>query len=120
MQLNNNNKQTLNSTSSKPENRTTKMHHKECQLMGITWLLARNRTAYIRTVTSVLRAKMMSEDGSDPRSCTLNSDGMPLAVDSAEISGSFVSTPIQAPLLYLGLVWLTLLYNLIMLVSTTQ
>lgn len=110
-----NNKETLNS--SKPENRTTKMHHKECQLMGLTWLLAKNRTAYIRTVTSVLRAKMMSEDGSDPRSCTLNSDGMPLAVDSAEISGCSVSIPIQTPL-YLGLVWVALMYNLIMLVST--
>lgn len=85
--------------------------------MGLTWLLAKNRTAYIRTVTSVLRAKMMSEDGSDPRSCTLNSDGMPLAVDSAEISGCSVSIPIQTPL-YLGLVWVALMYNLIMLVST--
>ncbi|XP_022134603.1 uncharacterized GPI-anchored protein At4g28100 [Momordica charantia] len=109
------NKDTLNS--SKPENRTTKMHHKECQLMGLTWLLAKNRTAYIRTVTSVLRAKMMSGDGSDPQSCTLNSDGMPLAVDSAEISGSSVSTPVQAPL-FLSLVWLALLYHLIMLFST--
>lgn len=85
--------------------------------MGLTWLLAKNRTAYIRTVTSVLRAKMMSEDGSDPRSCTLNSDGMPLAVDSAEMSGSSVTIPTQT-LLYLGLFWAALMYNLIMLVST--
>ena len=113
MQLNN--KETLNS--SKAENRTTKMHHKECQLMGLTWLLAKNRTAYIHTITSVLRAKMMSKDGSDPKSCTLNSDGMPLAVDSAEISGSSVSTPIQASL-NLGLVWAGLLYNMMMWVST--
>ena len=113
MQLND--KETLNS--SKAENRTTKMHHKECQLMGLTWLLAKNRTAYIHTITSVLRAKMMSKDGSDPKSCTLNSDGMPLAVDSAEISGSSVSTPIQASL-NLGLVWAGLLYNMIMWVST--
>ncbi|XP_022922086.1 uncharacterized GPI-anchored protein At4g28100-like [Cucurbita moschata] len=110
-----NNKEALNS--SKPENRTIKMHHKECQLMGLTWLLAKNRTAYIHTVTSVLRAKMMSKDGSDPRSCTLNSDGMPLAVNSTEISGSSVSVPIQAPL-KLGLVWLALMFNLFMLGST--
>ena len=85
--------------------------------MGLTWLLAKNRTAYIHTVTSVLRAKMMSKDGSDPRSCTLNSDGMPLAVDSTEISGSSVSVSIQAPL-YVGLVWLALMFNLFMLGST--
>ncbi|KAE8681515.1 protein MOTHER of FT and TF 1-like [Hibiscus syriacus] len=79
--LNKNN--TLNS--SKAEERTTKMRNKDCQLMGLTWLLAKNRTAYIRTVSAVLRAMMMSKDGSSPSSCTLNSDGMPLPVDSSEI-----------------------------------
>ncbi|XVF09494.1 hypothetical protein REPUB_Repub07fG0098000 [Reevesia pubescens] len=78
-----NKKNTLNS--SKSEARTTKMRNKDCQLMGLTWLLAKNRTAYIRTVSAVLRAIMMSKDGSNPSSCTLNSDGMPLPVDSAEI-----------------------------------
>ncbi|XWS60888.1 hypothetical protein CRYUN_Cryun07bG0076500 [Craigia yunnanensis] len=77
-----NKKSTLNS--SKSEERTTKMRSKDCQLMGLTWLLAKNRTAYIRTVSAVLRAIMMSKDGSNPSSCTLNSDGMPLAVDSSE------------------------------------
>ncbi|KAM7267334.1 hypothetical protein ACFE04_009500 [Oxalis oulophora] len=79
------NKKTSN-TSKPHEDRTTKMHNKDCQLMGLTWLLAKNRTAYIHTVSKVLRAMMMSTDGSDPRSCTLNSDGMPLAVDSSEIN----------------------------------
>ncbi|XP_050378647.1 uncharacterized GPI-anchored protein At4g28100 [Argentina anserina] len=74
------------SNSSKLEDRTSKMHNKDCQLMGLTWLLAKNRTAYMHTVTSVFRAIMVSNDGSDPQSCTLNSDGMPLAVDSSEIS----------------------------------
>ncbi|GMI75433.1 hypothetical protein like AT3G18050 [Hibiscus trionum] len=78
-----NKKNTLNS--SKAEERTTKMRNKDCQLMGLTWLLAKNRTAYIRTVSAVLRAMMMSKDGSSPSSCTLNSDGMPLPVDSSEI-----------------------------------
>ncbi|XWS48258.1 hypothetical protein CRYUN_Cryun13aG0059200 [Craigia yunnanensis] len=78
-----NKKNSLNS--SKSEERTTKMRNKDCQLMGLTWLLAKNRTAYIRTVSAVLRAIMMSKDGSNPSSCTLNSDGMPLAVDSSEI-----------------------------------
>ncbi|TKY61047.1 GPI-anchored protein [Spatholobus suberectus] len=73
------------SNSSKSEDRTTKIHNKDCELMGLTWLLAQNRTAYIHTVSGVLRALMLSTDGSDPQSCTLNSDGMPLAVDSSEI-----------------------------------
>ncbi|KAK3440585.1 hypothetical protein EUGRSUZ_B00868 [Eucalyptus grandis] len=71
------------------EERTTKMRNKDCQLMGLTWLLAKNRTAYIHTVSAVLRALMMAEESSShPQSCTLNSDGMPLAVDSSEISES--------------------------------
>ncbi|KAA3455743.1 putative GPI-anchored protein [Gossypium australe] len=78
-----NKKNALNT--SKSEERTTKMRNKDCQLMGLTWLLAKNRTSYIRTVSAVLRAMMMSKDGSSPSSCTLNSDGMPLPVDSSEI-----------------------------------
>lgn len=74
------------------------MHNKDCQLMGLTWLLAKNRTAYIHTVTAVLRAMMMSIDGSDPRSCTLSSDGMPLPVDSSEISNNSFSISHQAPI----------------------
>ncbi|ESQ48113.1 hypothetical protein EUTSA_v10021078mg [Eutrema salsugineum] len=71
--------------SKEDRNRTTKMHNKDCVLMGLTWLLAKNRTAYFPTVTSVLRAVMLNHDG-EPRSCALGSDGMPLAVDSSEFS----------------------------------
>ena len=81
--------------SSKLEARSRKMHNRDCELMGLTWLLAKNRTAYIHTVSAVLRAIMMSTDGSDPLSCTLNSDGMPLAVDSAEISSHSSSTSLH-------------------------
>ncbi|KAK7320161.1 hypothetical protein RJT34_04895 [Clitoria ternatea] len=80
------------SNSSKLEDRTTKIHNKDCELMGLTWLLAKNRTSYIHTVSGVLRALMLSSDGSDPQSCTLNSDGMPLAVDSSEMSDQSSST----------------------------
>ncbi|MCD9639330.1 hypothetical protein HAX54_023770 [Datura stramonium] len=38
---------------------------------------------------------MMSEDGSDPQSCTLNSDGLPLAVDSSEINDQSSATVLQ-------------------------
>ncbi|KAJ9552807.1 hypothetical protein OSB04_016852 [Centaurea solstitialis] len=87
---------------SKREERRSKMHNEDCELMGLTWLLAKNRSAYIHTVSAVLRATMMSTDGnSDPESCTLNSDGMPLAVDSSEIDSSSSSTILSSPLLYL-------------------
>ncbi|KAK4280714.1 hypothetical protein QN277_012298 [Acacia crassicarpa] len=89
------NKKTSNS--SKSQDRTTKIHNKDCQLMGLTWLLAKNRSAYIHTVSGVLRAFMLSSDGSDPKSCTLNSDGMPLAVDSSEFSDS-PSSKLHAPI----------------------
>ncbi|XP_047333072.1 uncharacterized GPI-anchored protein At4g28100 [Impatiens glandulifera] len=69
------------------EDRSSKMHTKDCKLMGLTWLLAKDRPAYIHTVSAVLRAMMMSTNGSDPRTCSVSSYGMPLAVDSSEISG---------------------------------
>lgn len=90
------NKKTSNS--SKSQDRTTKIHNKDCELMGLTWLLAKNRSAYIHTVSGVLRALMLSTDGSDPKSCTLNSDGMPLAVDSSEFSDQSSSINLQAPI----------------------
>ncbi|GAB4860990.1 hypothetical protein Ancab_036150 [Ancistrocladus abbreviatus] len=91
-------------SSGKPEDRrTTKMHSRECELMGLTWLLAKNRTAYIDTVTAVFRALMMSGEGSDPRSCSLNSDGMPLAVDSTEISSQSSAATTLPPLFSLFL-----------------
>ncbi|RDY12876.1 putative GPI-anchored protein, partial [Mucuna pruriens] len=99
------------SNSSKSEDRTTKIHNKDCELMGLTWLLAKNRTAYIHTVSGVLRALMLSTDGSDPQSCTLNSDGMPLAVDSSEMSDQSSSTKLQAPI-FLSLLFTYLLLGM--------
>ncbi|MCL7033979.1 hypothetical protein MKW94_024263 [Papaver nudicaule] len=71
----------VNKTDSK-----SKMHGRGCELMGLTWLLGKNRTAYMPTVTSVLRALMMNKGDSEPRSCSLTSEGLPLAVDSAELN----------------------------------
>ncbi|KAM6568145.1 hypothetical protein CsatB_016130 [Cannabis sativa] len=97
---NNNNNKALNT--SKLEDRTTKMHNKDCQLMGLTWLLAKNRTAYMRTVSAVLRAIMLSsdEDSDQLRRCPLTSDGMPLAVDSSELSDQSSSTIIGEKTLF--------------------
>ncbi|TMW99970.1 uncharacterized GPI-anchored protein At4g28100 isoform X2 [Solanum pennellii] len=83
---------------SRLEDRTRKMRSRDCQLMGLTWLLNKNRSSYIHTVSSVLRALMLTEGSSDPQSCTLNSDGMPLAVDSSEINDESAAVAIQASL----------------------
>lgn len=77
----------------KTEERVKKMQNKDCELMVLTRLLAKNQSAYIHTVTSVLRALMMNTDGNDgPRSCILDSDGLPLAAGSSEINGQSSST----------------------------
>ena len=57
------------------------MLNRDCQLMGLTWLLARNKTAYIPTVSAVLRAIMYSAHPQEYR-CSPDEENMPLAVDS--------------------------------------
>jgi len=104
-------KKSSNSSKSE-EDRTSKIHNKDCELMGLTWLLAKNRTAYIHTVSGVLRALMLSREGSDPQSCTLNSDGMPLAVDSSEMSDESSATNLQAPI-FLSLLFLHYYFNVL-------
>ena len=68
-----------------PGRREGKERDRECQLMGLTWLLAKDRTRYLRTTAFVLRAFMMSPDV-DPTSCSLpagsgGDDDAPLSVD---------------------------------------
>ncbi|XP_077244020.1 putative GPI-anchored protein At4g28100 [Tasmannia lanceolata] len=79
--------------------RKSKMHNRDCELMGLTWLLAKNTTLYVPTVSSVLRAFMMGsvDASSDPQSCSLGRDGMPLAVDSAQLNDQSSSIPLRFP-----------------------
>lgn len=88
--------------------RHSKMHSQDCELMGLTWLLNKNRSTYINMVSAVLRALMMREEDSDAAVCRLNSDGMPLAVDSSEINSQSSSTVllIKEPYQYLTLFFL--------------
>lgn len=67
--------------------RARKMFGRDCQLMGLTWLLARNKTAYIPTVSAVLRAIMYS---AHPRGsvCSPDQENMPLAVDSIDLENA--------------------------------
>ncbi|OAY46545.1 uncharacterized GPI-anchored protein At4g28100 [Manihot esculenta] len=112
------NNKALNSSKSE-DSRTIKMHNKDCQLMGLTWLLAKNRTAYFHIVSAVLRAMMMNEDQSDPQSCSLSSDGMPLAVDSSEISSNSLSISHQPPI-YASVVFVICLFHLLLFAPSTK
>ncbi|URE25225.1 hypothetical protein MUK42_17252 [Musa troglodytarum] len=69
--------------------RAKRMFGRDCQLMGLTWLLARNKTAYIPTVSAVLRAVLYSAHppqagGGGGYKCSPDQENMPLAVDSLQ------------------------------------
>ncbi|KAG9154527.1 hypothetical protein Leryth_014977 [Lithospermum erythrorhizon] len=68
--------------------RRRKMMKLDCQLMGLTWLLARNKTAYIPTVSAVLRAMMYSAHPTHQSKCSPDQENMPLAVDSLQFEKS--------------------------------
>ncbi|KAL4195740.1 hypothetical protein AMTRI_Chr04g242570 [Amborella trichopoda] len=67
---------------SSSDERKSRMKSRDCELMGLTWLLAKNKTAYFPTVTAVFRAFMASSDGQEPLSCR---EEQPLAVDSVQL-----------------------------------
>ncbi|CAL9064449.1 unnamed protein product [Musa banksii] len=71
------------------ERKEAATHGRECQLMGVTWLLSRNRTLYLPSATAILRVLMAADavGSSDPTSCSLSQDAMPLAVGSTQIDG---------------------------------
>ncbi|OVA06781.1 hypothetical protein BVC80_8725g12 [Macleaya cordata] len=72
--------------------RASKMFSRDCQLMGLTWLLARNKTAYIPTVSAVLRAIMYSAHPHESK-CSPDQENMPLAVDSLHFEKLESSSP---------------------------
>lgn len=73
--------------------RVSKMLSRDCQLMGLTWLLARNKTAYIPTVSAVLRAIMYSAHPPHESKCSPDQENMPLAVDSLQFEKTGSSSP---------------------------
>lgn len=79
--------------------RARRMFNQDCQLMGLTWLLARNKTAYIPTVSAVLRAIMYSAHPPHQSKCSPDQENMPLAVDSLQ----FEKAESSAAEKYLGL-----------------
>ncbi|WVY99728.1 hypothetical protein V8G54_025798 [Vigna mungo] len=88
--------------------RAKKMFNRDCQLMALTWLLGRNKTAYIPTVSAVLRAVMYSAHPHESK-CSPDQDNMPLAVDSLQFETNRVSSrPLR-------IVWIMLLMVLLFL-----
>ncbi|KAF2283160.1 hypothetical protein GH714_043490 [Hevea brasiliensis] len=73
-----------NQTEEGRDDRASNMFNRDCQLMGLTWLLARNKTAYIPTVSAVLRAIMYSAHPPHESKCSPDQENMPLAVDSLQ------------------------------------
>ncbi|KAG9452792.1 hypothetical protein H6P81_005696 [Aristolochia fimbriata] len=98
--------------------RARKMFSRDCQLMGLTWLLARNKTAYIPTVSAVLRAIMYSSHPPRESKCSPDQENMPLAVDSLQFqkldssSSAALSSPLLLRLLISFLLTTTLLFFL--------
>ncbi|XP_066395000.1 uncharacterized GPI-anchored protein At4g28100-like [Miscanthus floridulus] len=94
--------------------RARRMLGRDCQLMGLTWLLAKNKTAYIPTVSAVLRAMLYTahpaesgSGGAAPR-CSPDQENMPLAVDSLQFehtgsAGSAAASATPRGALLLGL-----------------
>ena len=61
------------------------MFDRDCQLMGLTWLLAKNKTVFIPTVSAVLRAVLYgTHPPPQPYKCSPDQENMPLAVDSLQ------------------------------------
>lgn len=86
-----------NETGGISEERTGSIYRRDCELTGLTWLLAQNKTAYIPTVSAVLRAIMYSERHDE---CSPDGENMPLAVDSVEIQHSSAAAPSIAAALF--------------------
>ncbi|KAJ4847882.1 hypothetical protein Tsubulata_011610 [Turnera subulata] len=83
--------------SSTRDDRARKMFNRDCQLMGLTWLLARNKTEYIPTVSAVLRAIMYSAHPPHESKCSPDQENMPLAVDSLQFERSQSSSSTLLP-----------------------
>ncbi|XP_008813347.2 uncharacterized GPI-anchored protein At4g28100-like [Phoenix dactylifera] len=101
--------------------RAARMFGRDCQLMGLTWLLAKNKTAYIPTVSAVLRAVLYSahppsHDGDGGYRCSPDQENMPLAVDSLQfqkLDSSTASSPSALVIKFFSLPVLLVLFSLV-------
>ena len=65
---------------------------RDCELMALTWLLARNRTKYMPSVIHVLGVLMMTPAEKEPLSCSISRYEMPMAANYVELDESTSSS----------------------------
>lgn len=94
------------------EDRAKKMLNRDCQLMGLTWLLARNKTAYIPTVSAVLRAIMYSAHPPHESKCSPDQENMPLAVDSLQFEKAYASASSSSHIFLIPILPLIIIFSL--------
>lgn len=104
-----------NKSERKESERARKMFNRDCQLMALTWLLGRNKTAYIPTVSAVLRAVMYSAHPHESK-CSPDQENMPLAVNSLQFDKSQAPPP-SPPL---TLFWITIGLAIVLLVPAPK
>ncbi|KAH9288860.1 hypothetical protein KI387_032977, partial [Taxus chinensis] len=83
---------------------TSKIYSWDCKLMGITWLLAKNKVVYIPIVSEEFQALMYNGLPHHATTCSVEWQKMPLLVDSSQldVSTSSYSKP-KASFLFVSL-----------------